>query len=287
MLARGTRRLRRAGLHFGHGTDNAADEAAALLAFALGLDRPLMEKDLSRRVPRTRAQAYEDLLGRRVQERMPAVYLTGRCWFAGVPFFVDSRVLVPRSPIAELIEARFSPWVDPGRVRRILDVGTGSGCIALASALAFPRARVDAVDISPDALDVARINRRQLGLSRRVRLLQSSYFEALEGQRYDIIVSNPPYVGAAEMRGLPAEYRHEPALGLASGRDGMDAVRVLLREAASHLEPSGVLVVEVGNTWDLVRRRFPRLPFVWLQFERGGGGVFVLTAEQLVRAAQG
>lgn len=285
LLARGRRRLQRARLHYGHGTDNAADDAAALLAFVLGLDRPLREADLSRRVSQAREQTFSALLKRRIAERVPVVYLTGRCWFAGVPFFVDQRVLVPRSPIAELIEARFSPWVDPERVRRVLDVGTGSGCIALASALAFPSARVDAVDISADALEVARVNRRQLGLSHRVRLLRSSYFEALKGRRYDIIVSNPPYVGAAEMRGLPAEYRHEPELGLASGRDGMDAVRVLLREAASHLAPSGVLVVEVGNTEAMVRRRFPRLPFVWLQFQRGGGGVFVLTAEQLARAA--
>ncbi len=277
--------MQRARLHYGHGTDNAADDAAALLAFVLGLDRPLREADLSRRVSQAREQTFSALLKRRIAERVPVVYLTGRCWFAGVPFFVDQRVLVPRSPIAELIEARFSPWVDPERVRRVLDVGTGSGCIALASALAFPSARVDAVDISADALEVARVNRRQLGLSHRVRLLRSSYFEALKGRRYDIIVSNPPYVGAAEMRGLPAEYRHEPELGLASGRDGMDAVRVLLREAASHLAPSGVLVVEVGNTEAMVRRRFPRLPFVWLQFQRGGGGVFVLTAEQLARAA--
>lgn len=287
LLARGQRRLRRAGLHYGHGTDNAADEAAALLVHAMGLARPLQQRDLSRRPSAARVARYEALLRRRISERIPAVYLTGQCWFAGVPFFVDQRVLVPRSPIAELVEARFSPWVEPGQVRRILDVGTGSGCIGLACALAFPKARVDAVDISPEALQVARINRRQLGLSRRVRLLQSDYFEALPGQRYDIIVSNPPYVGASEMRALPAEYRHEPALGLASGRDGMDAVDVLLREAASHLAPQGVLVVEVGNTERRVRRRYPHLPFVWLQFERGGGGVFVLTAAQLARAAAG
>lgn len=286
-LARGQRRLRRAGLHYGHGTDNATDEAAALLLHALGLARPLRERDLARRLRATQVEHYDQLLRRRIEERIPAAYLTGRSWFAGVPLRVDGRVLVPRSPIAELVEARFEPWVDPARVRRILDVGTGSGCIGLVCALAFPKARVDAVDISAEALQVARTNRRELGLSRRVRLLQSDYFSALPGRRYDIIVSNPPYVGAAEMRALPAEYRHEPALGLASGRDGMDAVNVLLREAADHLEPHGVLVVEVGNTEALVRRRHPRLPFVWLQFERGGGGVFVLTAGQLARSAAG
>jgi ribosomal protein L3 glutamine methyltransferase len=210
------------------------------------------------------------------------VYLTQRCWFAGLPMYVDERVLIPRSPIAELIEARFSPWVTPSRVRRVLDMGTGSGCIAIGCALAFPKARVDATDISDDALEVARINRGLHGLARRMKLLKSSYFTALQGRRYDIIVSNPPYVGAAEISKLPPEYRHEPVdTALASGRDGMDAVRVLLREASDHLTADGILVVEVGNTEARVRRQFRGLPFLWLAFERGGGGVFLLTAAQL------
>jgi ribosomal protein L3 glutamine methyltransferase len=166
-------------------------------------------------------------------------------------------------------------------VRTALDVGTGSGCIALAMAVALPKARVDGVDVSPEALALARENRRALKLQRRVRLLESDYFSALGGRRYDIIVSNPPYVGSREFASLPAEYAHEPALGLRAGRDGLDAVRVLLREAPRHLAPGGILVVEVGNTEDAVRRRWPRAPFVWLGFERGGGGVFLLTAEAL------
>ena len=282
-LARATRRLRRAGLYFGHGTDNAADDAAALLAAARGLDRPLQQRDLSRPLTAAAAHRFDALLQRRIDERRPVVYLTGRGWFAGLPFHVDERVLIPRSPIAELIEARFAPWVAPDSVRRVLDVGTGSGCIAIACALAFPRARVDAVDISPDALAVARINRRLHGVGRRLRLMESDLFGSLRGERYDIIVSNPPYVGTAEYRQLPAEYAHEPAGALLAGKDGMDAVRVLLREAPRHLTPEGVLVVEVGNTEQRVRREFPDLPFLWLQFARGGGGVFLLAAAQMRR----
>jgi ribosomal protein L3 glutamine methyltransferase len=195
-------------------------------------------------------------------------------------------VLVPRSPIAELIERRFSPWVRPEGVRRILDLGTGSGCIALAAAAYLPDALVDAVDIDPAALQVARINRAGLKLGRRVRLLQGDFFSPLKGQRYDIIVSNPPYVGTAEFNGLPPEYAHEPEGALRSGRDGMDAVRRLLRQAARHLTDEGVLVVEVGNTETRVRRAFPKVPFVWLAFERGGGGVFLLTAAQLRKVAR-
>jgi ribosomal protein L3 glutamine methyltransferase len=230
-LRTATRRLTRAGLHYGHGTDNPGDDAAALLAHALLLARPLLPRDFSRRMSRAATDRFDALLKRRIRERMPVVYLTRQCWFAGLEMYVDERVLIPRSPIAELIEARFGPWVVPERVRSILDMGTGSGCIAIAAALAFPEARVDAVDISAPALAVARINRRKHGLSRRLRLIASDYFAGLEGQVYDIIVSNPPYVGAAEFKGLPPEYAHEPDGALCSGRDGMDAVRVLLRES--------------------------------------------------------
>lgn len=277
------RRLRRARVFFGHGTDNARDEAAALVYHVLRLPHDAPPRALARRVDASALARFEALLARRIDERAPLAYLTHEAWFAGLKFYVDERVLVPRSPFAELIERRFEPWVDPNKVRNILDLGTGSGCMALAMARAFPRARVDAVDIDAGALEVAAINRRRLRLARRVELIQSDHFAALSGRSYDIIASNPPYVGEREMRGLPKEYRHEPRHALASGREGLDSVEVILASAARHLRPRGVLVVEVGNTERALAKRFPRLPFTWLDFERGGGGVFLLTREQLSR----
>jgi ribosomal protein L3 glutamine methyltransferase len=280
LIERGARRLARARLHYGHGTDNARDEAAALVWHALGL--PALTPALyARRVGLRAAAAVAALLTRRIRERIPAVYLTRRCWFAGLPMYVDERVLIPRSPLAELIERRFAPWIAPERVRRVLDLGTGSGCIAIACARAFARARVDACDVDAGALEVARLNIRRHRLARRVRALRSDHFAGLGSTRYDIIVSNPPYVGRREMRALPPEYRHEPAVALAAGADGLDSVTLILRQAGQHLTPGGILVVEVGNTESAVRRRFKRLPFTWLEFERGGGGVFVLGEAQL------
>src|SRR3984957_3029734 len=281
LIERGARRLRRAGVFFGHGTDNAWDESAALVFHALGLSHDAGASVYSKRVGADAQRHARALITRRIEERVPAVYLTGETWFAGLAFQVDPRVLIPRSPIAELIERQFTPWIDPGRVRRVLDIGTGSGCIAIACAMAFPRARVDAVDISDDALEVAQINGRRHRLGKRLRLLKSDHFSALGDETYDIIVTNPPYVGDRELKGLPAEYRHEPRIALAAGRAGLDSVRVILQEAGRHLRPRGLLVVEVGNTETAVRRAFRQLPFMWLDFERGGGGVFLLTAEQL------
>jgi ribosomal protein L3 glutamine methyltransferase len=281
LIARGARRLRRARVFCGHGTDNVWDEAAALTLHALGLPAAGGAALGRRPVGRAGQQRAREILTRRIVERIPGAYLTGVAWFAGVPLHVDPRVLVPRSAIAELIERRFAPWIAARRVRRILDLGTGSGCIAIACARALPGARVDAVDISPAALVVAGINVRRQRLTRRVHLRRSDHFAALAGATYDIIVSNPPYVGSRELRALPPEYRHEPRVGLAAGNTGLDSVRIILRQARRHLRPGGLLIVEVGNTEAAVRRAFARVPFVWLQFERGGGGVFLLTREQL------
>jgi ribosomal protein L3 glutamine methyltransferase len=280
LIARGARRLSRARVFFGHGTDNAWDESAALVWHALQLPTPTA-RIYARRTNLRQQQLARDLITRRIRERTPAVYLTGEIWFAGLRFRTDPRALIPRSPIAELIERGYSPWIDARRVRRVLDIGTGSGCIAIATAKMLPRARVDAIDVCAPALQLAAENLRRHRLKARVRLIESDYFSALKAERYDIIVSNPPYVGEREMRSLPAEYRHEPRMALASGPDGLDAVRVILKDAGRHLNPGGILIVEVGNTEGAVRRAFARLPFTWLTFERGGGGVFLLTAEQL------
>jgi ribosomal protein L3 glutamine methyltransferase len=282
LIARGARRLKRARVSFGHGTDNAWDEAASLTLHALSLPHEGGPALYRRRVSAANAARAGELIERRITERAPAPYLTGVTWFAGLPFRVDARVLVPRSPLAELIERGFAPWADSKRVRRILDLGTGSGCIAIACARFLPGTRVDAVDISAAALEVARMNVRRHRLTRRVRLLESDHFSALKGCSYDIIVANPPYVGTRELKRLPPEYRHEPRLALAAGARGLDSVAVILRQAHRHLRPRGLLIVEVGNTEAAVRRAYPKLPFLWLHFARGGGGVFLLTREQLV-----
>ena len=281
LVARVTRQLQRARLHYGHGTERARDDAAALVWHALRLRRQPDAARLGRGATERQLALLRALVARRIGERIPVVYLTRRCWFAGLEFYVDERVLIPRSPLAELIERGFAPWIDGTRVRRVADVGTGSGCIAIACARALPRARVEALDISPAALAVARLNIRRHRLGRRVRVRHSDYLSALAAGAYDIIVSNPPYVGRSEMATLPPEYRHEPATALAAGTDGLDAVRAILRSAARCLRAGGILVVEVGNSERRVRQQFPRLPFTWLQFARGGGGVFLLTREQL------
>jgi ribosomal protein L3 glutamine methyltransferase len=280
-IQRCARRLRTARVHFGHGTANARDEAAELVFFVARLAHQLGASAYPQVLSKGRVARIDNLLQRRIAERIPLPYLTHRAFFAGLELYVDERVLVPRSPIAELVLRRFEPWIETRRVRRVLDLGTGSGAIALACAKAFPKARVDAIDISPDALQVCRRNVRRLGLEKRVSVLRSNYFAAVSGRRYDIIVSNPPYVGRAEMRSLPPEYRHEPRLGLASGKDGLDAVRALFASARQHLKRDGILVVEVGNTEDALLRAFPRLPFVWPQIAMGGAGVFLLNAQDL------
>lgn len=270
-----------ADLFFGHGTSGPLDEAAALVLHALHLPYDLPGGYFQSTLTQAERENVLALIERRIRERKPLAYLTHEAPFAGQQFYVDERVLVPRSPISELIEAEFSPWVEPDRVERILDLCTGSGCIAIACALAFPDAMVDAVDISSDALEVADINRRRLKVEDRVRTIRSDVFQALDGERYDIIVSNPPYVSTAEWQDLPVEFHAEPKLGLESGADGLDCVRQILRDASNHLTEEGILIVEVGSAAEALVATFPDVPFCWLEFERGGDGVFLLTAEQV------
>ncbi len=270
-----------AGVHFGHGADNPHTEAIILLAGATGLSLEVLMADAARPLaPPVRAQLAA-LLTERLSSRRPAAYLVGRAWFAGLEFEVDERVLVPRSPLAEFLAAGGAPWLDPARVRRVLDLGTGSGCLAIAAAMAFPEARVDAADLSSDALAVAAANVRRHGLETRVHLVLSDHFAALAGERYDLILSNPPYVPAARLAELPPEYGHEPAMALVSGEDGLDSVRAILQDAGLFLRPGGILVVEVGEVEEAVARAWPHLPLTWLEFEHGGSGVFLLEAESL------
>jgi ribosomal protein L3 glutamine methyltransferase len=283
MIARGEKLLAAAPLCFGHGSDNAFDEAAELVFFAAGLrheDAPAVYRAV---LSAEQHAAALNLIEQRIERRVPAAYLTHRMWFAGREFYVDERVLVPRSPIAELIERQYAPWIDADLIHRALDIGTGSGCIAIATALALPNSTVDAADVSEDALAVTRINIDKHAVGKRVRAVRSDVFDGVGATRYDLIVSNPPYVSAAEVAELPAEYGHEPQLGLLAGDDGLSIVRRILAQAEQHLTPHGILVVEVGDTEETLMNAYPRVPFTWVEFERGGGGgVFVLTAEQLV-----
>jgi ribosomal protein L3 glutamine methyltransferase len=279
------RRLERARVTFGHGTDNAWDEAVALVLHASGLPLDSDAGVYGNPLPPRARQRLARLVRRRIRERIPAPYLIGRTFFAGLEFAIDRRALVPRSPIAELIEARFRPWLDPRRARRILDIGTGCGCIGIACARFFPGAQVAACDISVPALALAKLNARRLRVRSRVRFYRSDLFPPLKAGPFDLIVSNPPYVGAREYRRLPREYRHEPASGLLSGSDGLHAVRRILARARTFLTRAGILVVEVGNSAVALEKTYPRVPFLWLEFSRGGGGVFLLTRAELERHA--
>lgn len=270
----------RAGLFYGHGTDNAWDEAVQLILPSLNLDLQGNVMILQSRLTKRERLMLIELIITRIEQRIPVAYLTNSAWFAGLEFYVDERTLVPRSPIAELIEAKFSPWVNKAP-QRILDLCTGSGCIAIACAYIFPDAEVDAVDLSEDALEVADINIQNHGLSQQVYPIQSDLFSGVENEKYDLIVSNPPYVDAEDMANLPEEYKHEPELGLACGNDGLDLVRDMLRQASGMLNEEGILFVEVGNSQVHLQKAYPEIPFQWIEFSIGGHGVFVLTKAQL------
>ncbi len=282
LVAWAERELAAGDVFFGHGTDNAHDEAVFLVFRGLGLDFDAGESEVDKILNAGRCARVAALVERRVRERKPAAYLLNEAWFAGMPFYVDENVLIPRSPFAELIAARFAPWVEPDRVRRILEIGTGSGCIAIACAQAFPHATVDATDISDAVLAIAQRNISGYGLEPRVNALYSDVFSALGRRRYDLIISNPPYVPEAELAGLPAEYGHEPRAALAAGSDGFAVVARIIREAHDFLAADGVVLVEVGVQQQALERRFPRAPFFWPELAHGGEGIFLLRKEQLV-----
>jgi len=274
----------RADLYYGHGSDNAWDEATTLVLFSLALPRNLTKKIVNCRLTENEKLDILEIIERRITEQLPAAYITHQANFAGLPFYVDERVLVPRSPIGEWIEKRFSPLIaDEQPVSRILDLCTGSGCIAIACATYFPEAEVDAVDLSIDALNVAQINIENHDLTEQVIPIQSDVFSGIEGQKYDLIVTNPPYVDQEDVDSLPAEYLHEPEMGLGSGFDGLDITRKILAQSAEHLTDDGRLICEVGNSQIHVEAEYPEVDFQWLTFEHGGHGVFTLTKVQLVK----
>ncbi|MDP1896692.1 MAG: 50S ribosomal protein L3 N(5)-glutamine methyltransferase [Sulfurimicrobium sp.] len=282
MLRFAVSRFNEAQLFFGHGTLNAYDEAAYLILHTLHLPLDTLEPFLDARLTSQELESVLNILERRTKERIPSAYLTHEAWLGDFRFYVDERVIVPRSFIAELLREQLSPWVeDPETVTSALDLCTGSGCLAILMAHAFPNADIDAADISLDALEVARRNVTDYGLEEHIRLVQSDLFGNLEQRRYDVIISNPPYVNAPSVEALPPEYRHEPALALGSGEDGLDATRVILSEAPRHLNPGGILVVEIGHNRAAVEMAFPELPFKWLETSAGDEYVFLLEKEQL------
>lgn len=274
-------RFREYGLFFGHGVADALGEAELLVAHALHLPVEALDRLMDAVLAPAERAAVLELVRRRIELRMPAPYLTGKAYFAGLEFAVDPRVLIPRSPIAQLIEQGFEPWLDPERVRRVLDLGTGSGCIAVACAHLFPDALVDASDVSADALQVAARNVEAHGVADRVCLVRSDLFAHLPEQRYDLIVTNPPYVDAEEMAALPAEFTHEPRLALASGADGLDCIERILAGSGRYLAPDGLLVAEVGASRPALERAHPELAFTWVDLQGEAEGVFVLEASAL------
>ncbi|MFT8210815.1 MAG: 50S ribosomal protein L3 N(5)-glutamine methyltransferase [Symbiopectobacterium sp.] len=281
MLRWAVSRFNAAELYYGHGTDNPWDEALQLVLPTLYLPLDFPADMYGSRLTLSERQRIVERVIRRVNERLPVAYLTNKAWFCGLEFFVDERVLVPRSPIGELISQQFAGLI-AAEPQYILDLCTGSGCIAIACAHAFPEAEVDAVDLSSDALAVAEHNIQQHGLEQQVTPIRSDLFRASPPLQYDLIVTNPPYVDEEDMADLPQEFRREPELGLAAGHDGLDLVRRILACAPDYLNDQGVLICEVGNSMVHLMDQYPDIPFTWLEFEHGGDGVFTLTKAQLV-----
>ena len=277
----GLSRANAADLYYGHGTDNAWDDMLSLILGSLSLPHDYDPLLLQARLTNDEKDMLCQQLERRILDRVPVPYLTHDAYFCDLSFYVDERVLIPRSPIAELIKQQFAPWIAVENVDKVLDLCTGSGCIAIACCYAFPEAIVDAVDISPDAIDVAIINRESHGLQDVLTLIESDCFAAVPATKYDIIVSNPPYIGKDEMQTLPDEYRHEPNLALETTNNGLAIIEKILFSAHAYLSDHGILVVEVGNSEDALYEAYPHVPFVWLDFEQGGQGVFLLTCQQL------
>lgn len=275
----------KAGLHFGHGSTNAYDEAAYLILKTLYLPLDQLEPFLDARVTDSECKQVLEMIGRRVTDRIPAAYLTHEAWLGDFSFYVDERVIIPRSFIAELLQTQLSPWItEPDHVTAALDLCTGSGCLAILMAHAFENAQIDAADISTQALAVALKNVQDYRLEQRIDLIESDLFSALRGKRYDLIISNPPYVNAESMLELPQEYRHEPENALASGLDGLDATRQILQQAAQYLTDDGILVVEIGHNRAKLEQTYPKVPFTWLETSGGDEFVFLLQREQLSRS---
>lgn len=275
-------RLEQNGVFFGHGTDNAYDESVWLVMSALHLPLDTLDNFLDARITRDEAKHLAHLIERRVTERVPTAYLLREAWLKGFKFYVDERVIVPRSFIAELLEDGLAPWIEyPEMVESAADICTGSGCLGVLLAHAFPNATVDVVDISPDAIAVANINIKNYGLEDQITAVQSDMFSGLKGKKYDLIISNPPYVDAPAMSALPQEYRNEPQIALGSGVAGLDHTHILLNEAKKYLNDDGILVVEIGHNRDALLDAYPELPFTWLDVESGNEFVFLLTKEQL------
>lgn len=275
-------RFNEAKLSFGHGSDNAFDEAAYLILHTLHLPLDRLDPFLDASLTHGESEQVQAVIERRVRERLPAAYLTHQAWLGGHSFYVDERVIVPRSHIAELLHEQLAPWMEsPDEVTSVLDMCTGSGCLAILAALNFPHAQVDAVDLSKDALAVAARNIADYGLDERIERIESDLFTALDGRTYDVILSNPPYVNAESVTALPPEYLAEPALALGSGEDGLDATREILTQAQAHLNPGGLLVVEIGHNRDVLEAAYPSLPFTWLDTENGDQFVFMLRREDL------